>query len=113
MEHSCGVSMITMNKTPLFWEQVFNLLAQYKEQEIAATLAGVVAVIRGMYNGGGWKKTLLDGVMCAFFGWFAKDLLALAGMEPDFAYLASVLIGYIGVETLSKILKGKVGGNHD
>ncbi|MEY0017458.1 phage holin, lambda family [Providencia rettgeri] len=105
--------MQNMKDTPELWEQVFNLLSQYKEQGILAGLAGTVAVLRSMYNGGGWKKTLLDGVMCAFFGWFAKDLLAFVGVNPDFAYLASVFIGYLGVETLSKILKGKAGVRHD
>ncbi|MTC24911.1 MULTISPECIES: phage holin, lambda family [unclassified Providencia] len=102
-----------MKETPEFWEQVFSHLSQYKEQGAAAGLAGTVAILRGMYNGGGWKKTLLDGALCAFFGWFAKDLLAAMGMNPEFAYFTSVLIGYWGVETLSKMIKGKAGVNND
>lgn len=108
-----GVRMQNMKNPPEFWEQLFSVASQYKEQGVAAALAGVVAMVRGMYNGGGWKKTMLDGVMCAFFGWFAKDLLAMAGMNPDFSYLTSVVIGYIGVETLSKMIKGKAGVNND
>ncbi|XKD94988.1 phage holin family protein [Morganella morganii] len=63
-----------------------------------------------MYNSGGWKKTLPDGVLCAFLGWFAKDLPALMGMNPNLAYITSVIIGYRGVERVSNMIKGKAGG---
>ncbi|MEM8348602.1 phage holin family protein, partial [Morganella morganii] len=42
-----------------------------------------------------------------------KDLLALLGLNPDLAYLTSVFIGYIGVDALSKIIKGKAGVRDD
>lgn len=101
--------MQNMKETPEFWDQVFSQLSQYKDQGVFAGLAGTVAILRGLYNGGGWKKTLLDGVLCAFFAWFVRDLLALLGINHEFAYLASVFIGYIGVDVLSKIIKGKAG----
>nr|WP_036412003.1 phage holin, lambda family [Morganella morganii] len=102
-----------MNKTPEFWEQVLSYFSQYKDQGAFAVLAGSVAIFRGRYNGGGWKKTLFDGLMCAIFAWFVKDLLTLLGLNPDLAYLTSVFIGYIGVDTLSKIIKGKAGVSND
>ncbi|MDS0789586.1 MULTISPECIES: phage holin, lambda family [Proteus] len=101
--------MQNMKETPEFWDQVFSYLSQYKEQGMFAGLAGTVAILRGMYNGGGWKKTLLDGFLCAFLGWFAKDLLSLLGMNPDLAYFTSVMIGYWGVEKASNMIKNKVG----
>ncbi len=102
-----------MNNTPDWLDQILNYLYQYKDQGVFAGLAGVVAILRGMYNGGGWKKTLLDGVLCAFLGWFAKDLLAFMGMNPDLAYITSVMIGYWGVEKVSGIIKGKAGVSDD
>lgn len=105
--------MKCMKETPEFWDQVFSYLSQYKEQGVFAGLAGSVAILRGMYNGGGWWKTLLDGFLCAFLGWFAKDLLAFFGMNPDLAYITSVMIGYWGVEKVSNIIKGKAGVNND
>ena len=102
-----------MNNTPDFWDQILGYLSQYKDQGVFAALAGSVAIFRGRYNGGGWKKTLFDGLMCAIFAWFVKDLLTLLGLNPDLAYLTSVFIGYIGVDTLSKIIKGKTGVNND
>ncbi|HEQ1858471.1 TPA: phage holin, lambda family [Providencia alcalifaciens] len=102
-----------MKETPEFWEQVFSHLSQYKEQGAGALIAAVVATIRGLYNGGGWKKTLLDALICAFFGWSAKSVLTLIGLNPEFAYLCSVVIGFMGVDMLSKIIKGKAGVNND
>ena len=102
-----------MKENPDFWDQIINLISMNKEQGIFAALAGSVAVLRGRYNGGGWKKTLFDGLMCAIFAWFVKDLLTLLGLNHDLAYLTSVFIGYIGVDTLSKIIKGKTGVNND
>lgn len=102
-----------MKETPEFWEQVFSYLSQYKDQGAFAGLAGTVAILRGRYNGGGWEKILLDGFLCAVMGWFAKDLLAFMRMDPDFAYLTSVMIGYWGAEKISKIIKGKAGVKND
>lgn len=102
-----------MNNTPDWLDQILNYLYQYKDQGVFAGLAGVVAILRGMYNGGGWKKTLLDGVLCAFLGWFAKDLLAFMGMNQDLAYITSVMIGYWGVEKVSGMIKGKAGVNNE
>lgn len=102
-----------MKENPDIWEQIFMYLSHYKEQCVFASLAGLVAILRGIYNGGGWKKTLLDGVLCAFFGFFAKDLLAFMGMNPDMSYISSVMIGYWGVERVSNIVKKKAGINND
>lgn len=102
-----------MKETPEFWEQIFNHLSQYKEQGIGAGLAGTMAILRGLYNGGGWKKTLIDGFMCAVFAWFVKDLLSLIGLNQELAYLASVFIGYLGVDAISKIMKGRAGVSND
>ncbi|WP_422766376.1 phage holin, lambda family, partial [Pseudomonas aeruginosa] len=79
-----------MKENPDVWDQVLMYLSQYKDQGIFAALAGSVAILRGRYNGGGWKKTIFDGLMCAIFAWFVKDLLALLGLNPDLAYLTSV-----------------------
>ncbi len=100
-------------KTPEFWDQVFQVIAAHKEQGISAALATGMAILRGKYNGGGWWKTLFDGAMCALFAWFVKDLLTLLGLNHELAYLASVFIGYVGVDGLSKLIKGKAGLKND
>lgn len=47
-----------MKENPDLWEQVFIVLSSMKEQGISASLAGGMAILRGLYNGGGWKKPL-------------------------------------------------------
>lgn len=102
-----------MKENPEFWDNVFQIIAAHKEQGISASLATGMAILRGKYNGGGWKKTLFDGAMCALFAWFVKDLLTLLGLNHELAYLASVFIGYVGVDGLSRIIKGRAGVNND
>ena len=36
-------------------------------------------------------------------------ILILFNINHEFAYLASVFIGYIGVDSVSKLLKGRAG----
>lgn len=98
-----------MKENPDLWEQVFIVLSSMKEQGISTSLAGGMAILRGLYNGGGWKKTSIDGLMCAMFAWFVKDILILFNINHEFAYLASVFIGYVGVDSVSKLLKGRAG----
>lgn len=50
------------------------------------------------------EKTFLDGLMCAMFAWFIKDILLLFSINHQFSYLASVFIGYVGIEPVSKLL---------
>lgn len=105
--------MKQMKENPDLWAQILNLIAVNKEQGMSAVLAGSMAILRGRYNSGGWRKTLIDGLMCAFFAWFVKDMLSLLGLDHEFAYLSSVFIGYIGVDALSKIITGRTGMKND
>lgn len=50
------------------------------------------------------EKNFLDGLMCTMFAWFIKDILLLFSINHQFAYLASVFIGYVGIEPVSKLL---------
>ncbi|MEX6162560.1 phage holin, lambda family [Proteus mirabilis] len=93
-----------MKENPNLWEQICIVLYSMKEQGISALLAGGMAILRSLYNAGGWKKTFLDGLMCAMFAWFIKDILLLFSINHQFAYLASVFIGYVGIEPVSKLL---------
>lgn len=76
-----------------------------KEQGIGATLAFAMAYLRGRYNGGAFKKTLMDATMCAVIAWFIRDLLVFAGLSSNLAYIASVFIGYIGTDSIGSLIK--------
>ncbi|HAF2288078.1 TPA: phage holin, lambda family [Salmonella enterica] len=76
-----------------------------KEQGIGASLAFAMAYLRGRYNGGAVKKTLIDATMCAIIAWFIRDLLVFAGLSSNLAYIASVFIGYIGTDSIGSLIK--------
>ncbi len=76
-----------------------------KEQGIGAILAFAMAYLRGRYNGGAFTKTVIDATMCAIIAWFVRDLLDLAGLSSNLAYIASVFIGYIGTDSIGNLIK--------
>ncbi|MDC9583258.1 phage holin, lambda family [Xenorhabdus sp. PR6a] len=82
-----------------------NWLISVKEQGIGAVLAGTMAFLRGRYNGGGWIKVSTDAFMCAMFAWFIRDVLNLLGLNPDLAYIGSVMIGYLGTDFIGQLLR--------
>ncbi|GAB50238.1 phage holin, lambda family [Atlantibacter hermannii] len=80
-------------------------LVAAKEQGIGAILAFAMAYLRGRYNGGAFTKTVIDATMCAIIAWFVRDLLDLAGLSSNLAYIASVFIGYIGTDSIGALIK--------
>lgn len=82
-------------------------LMSIKDQGICATLAFVMAYLRSRYNGAPLGRAVIEAAMCAMFGWFSKDLLAMAGMNPDLAYVGSVFVGYLGTKYLGRKVSGE------
>ncbi|HBN1472749.1 phage holin, lambda family [Salmonella enterica] len=76
-----------------------------KEQGTGAILAFAMAYLRGRYNGGAFTKTVIDATMCAIIAWFIRDLLDLAGLSSNLAYITSVFIGYIGTDSIGSLIK--------
>lgn len=85
----------------------FDVLIVAKEQGIGALLAFVMACLRGFYQGGKALKTLIDAVMCAMMAWFIKDILNIIGLSGNLSYVASVFIGYVGTDFISRAIKRK------
>ncbi|PHM52498.1 MULTISPECIES: phage holin, lambda family [Xenorhabdus] len=106
-----------MKENPDIWVHLGDWLISIREQGIGATLAGTMAFLRGRYQGGGWLKVSIDAFMCAMFAWFIRDVLNLFGLNPDLAYIGSVVIGYLGTDFigqwLRKAAEKKAGGNND
>lgn len=101
--------MKSMKENPEVWVQLSEWLSSVKEQGVGAALAGGMAILRGRYNGGGWKKTSMDAVMCSIFAWFAKDMLNIFEMNNELVYLLSVFIGYLGVDFIGRLLRRAAG----
>lgn len=96
-----------MPHNPTNWPDWLELLQSWWRGETplgAVLMAFIMAVLRIAYTGGGWKKMLLEGLLCG-----ALTLTVASGLE----YLAwpksvSVAIGggigFIGVEQFRKLL---------
>ncbi|RAW91606.1 phage holin, lambda family [Photorhabdus sp. S10-54] len=97
--------MKLMDKQPDIWVQLWLWLLSVKEQGIGAILSGTMAFLRGRYNGGGWLRVSIDAFMCAMFAWFIRDILNLFGLNPDLAYIGSVVIGYLGTDFIGQLLR--------
>ena len=76
-----------------------------REQGVGAVLAFLMAYLRGRYNGGKRWKVLVDALMCAMIAWFIRDLLNFIGWSSDLAYIGSVIIGYLGTDTIGSWVK--------
>ncbi|WP_416777590.1 phage holin, lambda family [Xenorhabdus budapestensis] len=87
------------------WVYLGDWFISIKEQGIGAVLAGTMAFFRGRYNGVGWLKVSIDSCMCAMFAWFIRDVLNLLGLNPDLAYIGSVVIGYLGTDFIGQLLR--------
>ena len=91
-----------------FLASLLAALLAVKEQGIGATLAFVMAYMRGRYNGGKLWKTLIDAAMCAMIAWFIRDLLGFFGLSTNLAYIGSVFIGYVGTDSIGALIKRAV-----
>ena len=48
-------------------------------------------------------KTVIDATMCAIIAQFIRDLLDFAGLSSNLAYITSVFIGYIGIDSIGSL----------
>ncbi len=101
-----GVDMKLMDKQPDIWMQLWLWLLSVKEQGLGAALAGLMAYLRGRYNGGKFWKTIIDAMMCALIAWFIRDLLVFLNLSTDLAYIGSVIIGYLGTDFFGQWMRG-------
>ncbi|MBL3522854.1 phage holin, lambda family [Serratia plymuthica] len=93
-------------KNPDFWAQIIAWLAAHKSEGGYALTAFIAAMLRGIYAGKSpWGRRVLDALMCSLFAWFLKDFLLAMGWEAKWASIASVFIGFAGIDYLSHTLR--------
>ncbi|AHG18935.1 holin [Chania multitudinisentens RB-25] len=90
---------------------------EYIQPLIHAILAGVMALLNGAYRNMKIRKCLLNACICALLAVTVRDLLSLIGVKLQWANIASVLIGFLGIDYLSdlikKLINKKVGLKND
>lgn len=98
-----------MHQSPEIWNLITAWVAEHRGELLSAFLAAAMAILRGLYSGGGKGKLTLDAAMCAMIAWFIKDVLLILSFSPDWAAVFSVFIGYLGTDYLGSVLKRAVG----
>ncbi|QBB13727.1 hypothetical protein EVK84_14865 [Edwardsiella piscicida] len=56
-----------------------------------------------------WWRRIIEAGMCAIFAFYIKDGLSLAGLDPSWASLGSVFIGFLGVDFIRQIADKRAG----
>lgn len=101
-----------MHNDPQSWPDMLDLLQSWWRGDTpvgAVLLAIVMAGLRIAYGGGGWKKMLLEGLLCG-----ALTLTVASGLEylewpKSMSIAIGGGIGFIGVEQFRKLALNIIG----
>lgn len=85
------------DKDPNNWLELFQLIPDSLK---GAMMAFIVSMLRLMYDNQepNWLRRILEGLICAFLAWGAFSLVRATGLSNDFAFVSSVLIGFMGAD---------------
>lgn len=94
--HDKGAPM--PSKDPQNWQGLLNMLPHF----MAAFLTFCVAFVRGVHDGGPWKKAFLGALVCTLlavalypaFAWVASS----RGWPVETAFAPCVFLGFLGTE---------------
>lgn len=86
------------------------------ETPIGAVLLSVVmAVLRIAYGGGGWKKMLLEGLMCGAMTLTAVSALDYVNLPQSLSIAIGGALGFVGVEQVrsvaNRVINVRFGGD--
>ncbi len=70
-----------MHRSPDIWSLIIVWIGEHRGELISAGLAAIMAILRGMYAGGGRTQVMLDAAMCSLIAWFIEDVLTMFGVE--------------------------------
>ncbi|HBE9089593.1 phage holin, lambda family [Serratia fonticola] len=106
-----------MPNNPHSWAEFSEILASWWRGDVpmgAVFLSLVTAVLRVAYGGGGWKKTLLEGLLCGALTLTAVSALEYFDLPKSLSPAIGGLIGFVGVEQIRgfalRFMGNKFGG---
>ena len=84
-------------KDPNSWLALLQLIPESLQ---GAVMAFIVSMLRLMYDNKepNWLRRLIEGFICAFLAYSVFALTKAFGMSTDFAFVGSVLIGFLGAD---------------
>lgn len=107
-----------MNNDPHSWPDIIELLHGWwrGDTPLGAVLFSVImAGLRIAYGGGGWKKMLLEGLLCGALTLTVASGLEYLSIPKNLSVGIGGGIGFIGVEQFRKliinIINIRFGGN--
>ena len=96
-----------MNNDPHSWPDIFELLHGWwrGDTPLGAVLFSVVmAGLRIAYGGGGWKKMVLEGLLCGALTLTVASGLEYLSIPKSLSVSIGGGIGFIGVEQFRKLV---------
>ncbi|MEG3135509.1 phage holin, lambda family [Rouxiella sp. T17] len=103
---------MTMQSSPHTWPGWVELFNSWWRGDVpigGVLLSVVMAVLRVAYTGGGWRKTLLEGLICGALTLTAVSALEHFSLSKSLTPAIGGLIGFIGVEQIRRFALRFVG----
>lgn len=105
------------DKNPEFWAAVLTGLKNAWPQLLGASMAGLIAYARLIYDGVTRKNKWLEGVLCGALSLCITSALDAFGLPVSISPFVGGVIGFVGVDKLREIaisaLKKRAGINDD
>lgn len=98
-----------MHNEPHTWPDWLEILVRWWRGETplgAVLLAIAMAILRIAYNGGGWNKMLLEGLLCGALTLTVASVLEYLNWSKSISVAVGGGIGFIGVEQFRRLLLG-------
>lgn len=105
------------DKNPEFWAAVLTGLKNAWPQILGASMAGLIAYGRLIYDGATRKNKWLEGVLCGALSLCVTSALDVVGLPVSISPFVGGVIGFVGVDKLREIaisaLKKRAGVTDD
>lgn len=107
-----------MHNDPHSWSDLLELFQGWWRGDTpigAVMLSVVMAFLRIAYGGGGWKKMLLEGLMCGALTLTAVSALEYFDLPKSLSIAIGGALGFVGVEQVrtlaTRVFNVRFGGD--
>lgn len=85
-------------KTIDFWHAAIAVFQMYWPNVFMASLAFIITMLRGIYSGSKWKRSLLEGLIVFFFAIATLPAALKAGVPIEYAGALMAAIAVVGID---------------